>query len=75
MRVIKMRMYVVKTDNGYLYPFQGAVSFTDDEFHAGLFLLEEEAHVIAQVFGYTEERYSVISIDIAGMGIFKEKDI
>lgn len=60
-----MRMYVVKTNNGYLYPFRGAVSFTDNESHAGLFVLEEEAHVIAQVFGYTEERYSVIAVEIA----------
>ena len=59
-----MRMYVVKTENGYLYPFRGAVSFTDNESHAGLFLLAEDAHVIAQVFGYTEERYSVIPVEI-----------
>ncbi|QAU34510.1 hypothetical protein [Janthinobacterium sp. 17J80-10] len=62
-----MRMYVVKTDHGYLYPFRGAVSFTDNESHAGLFLQAEEAHVIAQVFGYTEERYSVIAVEIAEM--------
>lgn len=60
-----MRMYVVKTDHGYLYPFRGAVSFTDIESHAGLFMQAEEAHVIAQVFGYTEDRYSVIAVEVA----------
>ncbi len=60
-----MRAYVVKTGDGYLYPFQGAVSFTDDEQHAGHFLQEEEAHVIAQVFGYLEEQYQVIPVEIA----------
>jgi hypothetical protein len=59
-----MRTYVVKTANGYLYPFQGAVSYTDDETHAGHFLMAEEAHVLAQMFGYTEERYEVIAIDM-----------
>ena len=68
-------MYIVKTENGYLYPFRGAVSFTDDQFYAGLFLLEEEAHVIAQVFGYTEERYDVIAVDIAETGFVKVKTL
>ncbi len=59
-----MRTYVVKTENGYLYPFQGSVSFTDDESHAGHFLLVDEAHVIAQIFGYLEEQYQVIAVEI-----------
>lgn len=61
-----MRMYVVRTDQGYLYSYQGAVSFTDIESHAGLFMQAEEAHVIAQVFGYTEDRYSVVAVEVAG---------
>jgi len=60
-----MRAYVVKTDDGYLYPVQGAVSWTDDESHAGRFLQEDEAHLIAQMFGYTEDRYQVIAVEIA----------
>lgn len=59
-----MRTYVVKTGDGYLYPFRGFVSFTDDLDHAGYFLAAEEAHVIAQLFGYTEERYLVIAVDM-----------
>lgn len=59
-----MRTYVVKTAHGYLYPLQGTVSFTDDERHAGHFLAADEAHVLAQIFGYTEERYEVIAIDM-----------
>ena len=59
-----MRTYVVKTANGYLYPFQGTVSYTDEERHAGHFLLVDEAHVMAQMFGYTEERYEIIAIDM-----------
>lgn len=58
-----MRTYVVKTAHGYLYPFRDSISFTDDESHAGHFLAADEAHVLAQIFGYTEERYQVIAID------------
>lgn len=64
----KLRIYVVKTANGYLYPFQGSVSFTDDEQHAGGFADEEEAHVIAQVFGYAEGSYQVIPLDYPEAG-------
>lgn len=59
-----MRAYVVKTAHGYLYPLLGTVSFTDEPSHAGHFLIADEAHVLAQIFGYTEERYEVIAIDI-----------
>ncbi|WP_147383886.1 hypothetical protein [Noviherbaspirillum sedimenti] len=63
-----MRTYVVKTGDGYLYPMQGSISFTDDLEHAGHFLAADEAHVIAQLFGYTEERYRVIAIDLPERG-------
>ena len=63
-----MRTYVVKTANGYLYPFRGSVSFTDDLDHAGHFLIADEAHVIAQIFGYTEERYEVIPVEMPEAG-------
>ncbi|HCY61672.1 MAG TPA: hypothetical protein DHV59_02270 [Oxalobacteraceae bacterium] len=59
-----MRTYVVKTANGYLYPFQGAISFTDDQAHAGHFLMPDEAHILAQIFGYTEERYEIIAVEM-----------
>lgn len=59
-----MRTYIVKTAQGYLYSREGMVSYTDDETHAGHFLSQEEAHVIARVFGYAEGRYQVISVDV-----------
>jgi hypothetical protein len=57
-----MHTYIVKTEDGYLYLYEGKVSFTDDESHAGHFRNEEEAHVTAQLFGYSEVNYKVIPV-------------
>lgn len=59
-----MRAYIVKTSDGYLYPNEGDVSFTDNETHAGHFLNTEEAHDTAQGLGYPEGNYQVIPIDV-----------
>ncbi len=59
-----MRTYVIQTADGYLYPFEGAVSLTDEIEHAGHFLAADEAHVIAQIFGYTDGRYQVIAVEM-----------
>lgn len=59
-----MRAYIVKTGDGYLYPYEGDVSFTEDEAHAGRFLNTEEARDTAQGLGYTEGNYQVIPIDV-----------
>lgn len=56
-----MQAYVVRTGDGYLYWVQNSVSFTEDERHAGHFMTADEAHVIAQLFGYNEGRYEVIA--------------
>ena len=53
-------MYIVKTEDGYLYLDEGAVTFTDEEGHAGRFPTQDEGHIIAQMFGYAEGRYRII---------------
>lgn len=59
-----MCAYIVKTGDGYLYPYEGGVSFTDDENHAGHFLNTDEAHDTAEGLGYVEGSYQVIPIDV-----------
>lgn len=59
-----MRAYIVKTGDGYLYPYEGDVSFTDDENHAGHFLNTDEAHGTAQGLGYAEGSYQVTPVDV-----------
>jgi hypothetical protein len=44
--------------------FKPVVSFTDDERHAGHFLPADEAYVIAQVNGYTEEHLHATPVEM-----------
>ncbi len=59
-----MHAYIVKTGDGYLYPFADDVSLTDQEDQAGHFLSMEEAHRVAQGRGYREGSYDVLAVDV-----------
>ncbi|HYD95553.1 MAG TPA: hypothetical protein VEC01_09540 [Noviherbaspirillum sp.] len=59
-----MRAYIVKTPDGYLYPFAGDVSLTDDQALAGHFLSIEEAREIAESRGYYNGGFNIIRVDV-----------
>ncbi|MGE5622474.1 MAG: hypothetical protein ACM3WS_04895 [Bacillota bacterium] len=59
-----MHAYIVKTGDGYLYPFADDVSLTDHEDQAGHFLSMDEAHRIAQGRGYREGTYEVLAVEV-----------
>lgn len=58
-----MQAFIVKTRDGYLYPYQGDVSFTDNKDHAGHFPDADEANDTAQGLGYTVGSYQVIQVE------------
>jgi len=49
--IIKKRVWIVKTPDGYLCPMDGDVGFVDEECDAGHFLDEEEARDTAMLVG------------------------
>ncbi len=55
-------MYHVKTDNGYLRPQDGIVSYTTTESEAGHFLTVDEAHGAAAGLGYSKGDYWLIPV-------------
>lgn len=59
-----MHVYIVKTGDGYLYPFADDVSLTDHEDQAGHFLSIDEAHRLAQERGYREGSYEVLAVEV-----------
>jgi hypothetical protein len=59
-----MHAYIVKTDDGYLYPFAGDVSLTDDVSQAGHFLSTEEARALAESRGYYDGGFEVLRVDV-----------
>lgn len=59
-----MHAYVVKTRDGYLYPFAGDVSLTDDESQAGHFLSAGEAREVAESRGYYNGGFDVLPVEI-----------
>lgn len=59
-----MHAYIVKTRDGYLYPFAGDVSLTDDESQAGHFLSTREAREIAESRGYYDGGFDIIRVEI-----------
>jgi hypothetical protein len=56
--------YIIKTSDGYLYPFAGDVSLTDDESQAGRFDSTDEARKTAEERGYYDGRFEIIRIDL-----------
>lgn len=59
-----MHVYIVKTDDGYLYPFAGDVSLTDRADQAGHYGSTAEASETAERLGYKEGTFEVIAIDV-----------
>jgi len=59
-----MRVYIVKTRDGYLYPFAGDVSLTDDQSLAGHFLSTEEAREVAESRGYYNGGFNIIRVEV-----------
>lgn len=59
-----MHVYIVKTSDGYLYPFGNDVSLTDDIEQAGHFHSAQEAQDMAGEAGYYDGGFDVLAIDI-----------
>lgn len=59
-----MRAYIVKTGDGYLFPYEGDVSFTDNERQAGHFSNINEAHDTAKGIGYVAGNYQIIPVEV-----------
>ena len=56
--------YVVKTPDGYLYPFAGDASLTDDPEQAQQFASTEEARTTAENLGYYDDKFQIIPLDL-----------
>jgi hypothetical protein len=59
-----MRVYIVKTPDGYLYPFAGDVSLTDDAAQAGHFLSAGEARELAESRGYYDGGFNILRTEV-----------
>lgn len=59
-----MHAYIVRTREGYLYPFGDDVSLTDDPALAGHFLSTDEACEIASLRGYYDGEFDVLRVEI-----------
>lgn len=58
------QVFIVRTRDGYLYPSDGDVSWTDDKDRAGHFLSGDEANDTAQALGYGIGSFQVIPVDV-----------
>jgi hypothetical protein len=58
-----MHEYIVKTRDGYLYPFAGDASLTDDLNQAGRFPSVEVARDTAEKLGYYDGGFEIIAIE------------
>lgn len=67
-----MHAYIVKTHDGYLYPFAGDVSLTDEQDQAGQYRSAREASEAAQELGYKEGTYEVIALDVDDVRLNRE---
>lgn len=59
-----MHAYIVKTHDGYLYPFADDVSLTDDASQAGHFLTADEARELAESRGYYDGGFEILRIEV-----------
>jgi hypothetical protein len=59
-----MHAYIVKTPDGYLYPFAGDLSLTDDQSLAGCFASVEEARTTAEERGYYDDHFQILRIEV-----------
>lgn len=59
-----MHAYIIKTRDGYLYPFAGDVSLTDDQSQAGHFMSVDEACQVAEERGYYDGNFDVLRVEV-----------
>ncbi len=59
-----MHAYIVKTQDGYLYPFADDVSLTDEVSQAGHFLSTDEAREMAESRGYYDGGFDIIRVEV-----------
>ena len=59
-----MHAYVVKTPDGYLYPFADDVSLTDDQTLAWHFLSTQEAREVAESRGYYDGGFNILRVEV-----------
>ncbi len=59
-----MHAYIVRTPEGYLYPFAGDVSLTDDPSLAGHFMSTDEARETAELRGYYDGNFDVLRVEV-----------
>lgn len=67
-----MHAYIVKTPDGYLYPFAGDLSLTDDVSQAGCFSSVDEARETAEGRGYYDDRFEILRIEVDPARLHKE---
>jgi hypothetical protein len=63
-----MHAYIVKTHDGYLYPFAGDVSLTDDMTQAGQYASTDEARETAESLGYYDDKFEIVRIELSAAG-------
>jgi hypothetical protein len=61
-----MHAFIIKTKDGYLYPFAGDLSLTDDETQAGRFDSVDEARQTAESRGYYDGGFEIIRVELDG---------
>lgn len=59
-----MHAYIIKTRDGYLYPFAGDVSLTDDPSQAGHYMSADEARQTAESRGYYDGGFDIIRVEV-----------
>lgn len=59
-----MHAYIIKTPDGYLYPFADDLSLTDDASQAGRFPSVEEARATAEERGYYDGGFEIVRVDL-----------
>ena len=59
-----MHVYIVKTPDGYLYPFADDVSLTDDPSQAGHYMSTDEAREMAESRGYYDGGFDIIRVEV-----------
>lgn len=59
-----MHAYIVKTPDGYLFPFADDVSLTDDQALAWHFLSTHEAREVAESRGYYDGGFNILRVEV-----------
>ncbi|WP_019140456.1 hypothetical protein [Noviherbaspirillum massiliense] len=59
-----MHAYIVKTPDGFVYPFAGDASLTDNEKQAWHFLSTDEARDTAEKLGYYDDRFEILAVEV-----------